>query len=189
MGWAMVKSGLVDVPRPSPWRLALHLLLAFALFGLLFHELLPAIAKPRLARSFLLALVTIGVASGAAMAGTRAGFLYPTFPTMGGHWVPPGLYPEGARSIAEDAISAHFDHRLLALIVTIAAILAAFQAESASRLRARILLAAVSLQVALGAATVLLHVPIALAVLHQLGGLAVFAAAVSLAGARVGDRQ
>jgi cytochrome c oxidase assembly protein subunit 15 len=36
MGWYMVKSGLVDDPRVSQYRLAAHLGLAFMLFGLMF---------------------------------------------------------------------------------------------------------------------------------------------------------
>src|SRR5262249_33644069 len=33
LGWYMVQSGLVDDPRVSPFRLAAHLALAFAIFG------------------------------------------------------------------------------------------------------------------------------------------------------------
>jgi cytochrome c oxidase assembly protein subunit 15 len=181
MGWAMVKSGLVDAPRPSPWRLMAHLLLAFAIFGVLFHAALPKIeAGPRSFAKALVGLVAVAVASGAAMAGTRAGWLFPTFPTMGGRWVPPGVFPDGPRSIGEDALTAHFDHRLLALAVLVATTMVWWRVEGPLRARSRRLVALVLVQGALGAATVLLHVPLAAAALHQLGGLAVFAAAVSL---------
>ncbi|MGZ3419200.1 MAG: COX15/CtaA family protein [Polyangiales bacterium] len=181
MGWAMVKSGLVDVPRPSPWRLMAHLLLAFALFGILLHAAIPKIeARTRFGEKALVGLVAVAVASGAAMAGTRAGWLFPTFPTMGGAWIPSGVFRDGVRSIGEDALTAHFDHRLLALVVVVAALTLWSRARAPLRTRSRWLLAAVLLQVSLGAATVVLHVPLALAALHQLGGLAVFAAAISL---------
>lgn len=42
MGWFMVKSGLVDLPYVSPYRLAVHLLLAFILYGLCFRFALDA---------------------------------------------------------------------------------------------------------------------------------------------------
>jgi cytochrome c oxidase assembly protein subunit 15 len=49
MGWYMVKSGLVNDPQVSPYRLTAHLLLAFSIFALLWWEFLrrcPLFAPP-----------------------------------------------------------------------------------------------------------------------------------------------
>jgi len=191
MGWLMVASGLVDVPHVSTVRLAGHLLLAFALFAVLAWELLDHLALPRVeaparlvaaSRAFI-ALVVVAVTSGAAMAGTRGGWLFATFPTMNGAWVPDGVFREGPRAAIHDPLTAHFDHRLLALLVALAAValVVAARGESAPLRRWVTWIAvAVTAQITLGAATVMLHMPIAIAVTHQLGGLVVFATALGL---------
>lgn len=195
MGWLMVASGLVDVPHVSTVRLALHLLLAFALFSVLAWELLDHLDRPVLssdaikgsglsisARAFL-ALVVVTVTSGAAMAGTRGGWVFATFPTMNGAWLPPGAFAAGAGSVVHDPVTAHFDHRLMALLVALAALgllVAARGQAPLIRRHAAGIFAVVAAQIALGAATVMLHMPIAIAVTHQLGGLVVFAAALAL---------
>jgi heme a synthase len=192
-GWLMVRSGLIDVPHVSTYRLALHLLLAFAIFGVLLrtalerpsplalHETNDSPALSRATRALAL-LVVAAVASGAAMAGTRGGYLFATFPTMNGAWIPDGLYRAGARAAFEDPLTAHFNHRALALLVVIATSLLAIAARGQPLLRRRVgfLIAAVALQITLGALTVTLHVPLVMAVAHQLGGLVVFAAGIAL---------
>jgi len=197
VGWLMVKSGLFDVPHVSPYRLVLHLMIGFAIFGVLFHAWLdeiglePVEVTPSLGRASrpLLALVAVAAASGGAMAGTRAGHLFATFPDMNGAFVPGDVYGGGPRSVFEDPLTAHFDHRLLALLVTVAALsFLAFAWSSPLRRRAIALSVAVAVQITLGAATVILHVPIAIAVLHQLGGLIVLGASVAvLQGCRAAD--
>lgn len=197
VGWLMVKSGLRDVPHVSPYRLALHLMLGFSIFGVLFDALLghtgaevvevsPAVAR---ASRSILAIIAITAASGAAMAGTRAGLLFATFPHMNGVFVPADVFAHGPRSVFEDPLTAHFDHRLLALIVTLAVLgFAVLVAQTALRRRALYLLGAVALQITLGALTVILHVPIAIAAAHQFGGLILFATAVAVArGCRAAD--
>jgi len=46
VGWVMVASGLVDTPYVSPVKLAMHLGLAFAIFGLIEWQLLVALSSP-----------------------------------------------------------------------------------------------------------------------------------------------
>lgn len=197
VGWLMVKSGLRDVPHVSPYRLALHLMLGFTIFGVLFDAALTHVGAavvevgPGLAHASrgVLGVIAVTAVSGAAMAGTRAGLLFATFPHMNGVFVPADVFAHGPRSMFEDPLTAHFDHRLLALVVTVAALaFAALAAQTPLRRRALYLLGAVALQITLGAATVMLHVPLAVAAAHQLGGLIVFAAAVALAhGCRAAD--
>jgi cytochrome c oxidase assembly protein subunit 15 len=106
MGWYMVKSGLVDDPRVSQYRLAAHLGLAFLLFGLMFWTGL-GMLQARQAKvgagdtarttrrlgNGLVALVFIMVLSGALVAGIHAGLAYNTFPLMNGNFVPPTWPP------------------------------------------------------------------------------------------------
>ena len=45
LGWYMVKSGLVDVPRVSPYRLTAHLIVAVAIYAYLFWTALGLLSK------------------------------------------------------------------------------------------------------------------------------------------------
>jgi len=96
MGWYMVKSGLVDDPRVSHFRLTAHLGLALVIFcvemwiaiGLLQRE--PG--KPRAFALLVLGLVLLMALSGGFVAGLRAGHAYSTFPLMNGHLIPPEAF-------------------------------------------------------------------------------------------------
>lgn len=185
MGWLMVKSGLVNDPRVSPARLALHLGFAFALAGLLLRTALwlragmPARAErtPRaLAADALAGLVFLMALSGALVAGNHAGLAFNTWPLMLGSLVPPGLYAlDGfVTSSLRDVMSVQFNHRMIALALL--AIVPAFwrYARAGARRWCDAVLAVFAAQIALGIATLVLAVPISLAVLHQANALALF---------------
>src|SRR3954470_11936043 len=99
VGWYMVKSGLVDDPRVSSLRLAMHLGLAFLLYGLMFYTALGLLSPLRTASSdearrragFLVGLVFVMVLSGALVAGIHAGYAYNTWPLMNGEAIPPEI--------------------------------------------------------------------------------------------------
>jgi cytochrome c oxidase assembly protein subunit 15 len=193
LGWYMVKSGLVDVPHVSPYRLMAHFLVGVLLFAVLLSSTLDALASEppdaplsssvTLAKRAFVVVVTLTLAWGALMAGHHAGLVFSDFPTMGGDLVPvqfrsrPFLF----RDLVADLVGVHFMHRVLALLLLFcaAALLAVVLRSSASR-RARafaaLLVFVVLLQGTLGALTVMRHVPIALASLHQ--GTAVLVVAV-----------
>jgi cytochrome c oxidase assembly protein subunit 15 len=128
MGWYMVKSGLVDDPRVSQYRLAAHLGLAFLLFGLMFWTglgmLQPRRQKSRRQRrrgharlgNGLVALVFVMVLSGALVAGIRAGLAYNTFPLMNGHFLPPESLWSSRwwLNFFTNMALVQFDHRLIA---------------------------------------------------------------------------
>ncbi len=188
LGWYMVKSGLVDRPHVSQYRLTAHLGLAlliyawllWLLFGLLFPRQAeePAAGGARKAVPWLLGLVATTILSGGFVAGLKAGLAYNTFPKMGDQWLPPAgwmLHP-GWRNFFENIATVQFDHRVLALL-TFASIVI-FWNYARSRLRTRsartgihLLLLAAVIQVSLGISTLLLHVPVALGVTHQGGAL------------------
>ena len=94
LGWYMVKSGLVDEPRVSPYRLVSHLGLAFFIFAYLFwiwmRQKWPEVLKKTKCRSLLLltALCFLQILYGGFMAGLHAGKMYNTFPKMNGLWLP-----------------------------------------------------------------------------------------------------
>lgn len=194
VGWWMVKSGLVDVPRVSPYRLATHLLFAVALLGLLvwygLGELEPATAPdaraatlPRRLGAALVAAIAVTLTWGALMAGLHAGHVAPTFPTMNGAWIPPGMGGY-ERDLFENPITVHFAHRTLAyataLLAAAVVALAWRTRDALTRRRAVALAVLVGAQLTLGALTVLRHVRIDLASAHQVNAVLVLAAAVAL---------
>jgi cytochrome c oxidase assembly protein subunit 15 len=100
LGWYMVKSGLVDVPHVSQYRLTAHLVAAFAIYAymfwvalsLLFPAQQDAPRHPWFGKTLALFIVlSVTIVSGGFVAGLKAGKIYNTFPMMGDYWIPPGL--------------------------------------------------------------------------------------------------
>jgi len=199
LGWWMVKSGLVDVPQVSHYRLSAHLGLALALYLWMLWTALGLLRDPpaRAARTrgaraglALLALGFVTALSGGLVAGLRAGLVYNTFPTMGGHWLPPELWALSPwwRNPFENVTTVQLDHRLLAALLlagVAAAWVGCLRAPGAERARiwAHAAAAAMLVQLALGIATLLNHVPVALASLHQANALTLLTALAGLAHA------
>ena len=194
LGWYMVESGLAHRVEVSQYRLVAHLGLALAIYAaILWAALDLARGEPRAvigtlwrrAAEAVLLLVALTIAAGGFVAGTRAGFVYNTFPLMGGRLVPAGyaeLQPF-MRNWFANVAAVQFDHRLLAM-TTAAAVVLLFAAglragfPAAARIALCALLAALLLQVALGISTLLLVVPIPLAAAHQAGAVLLLTAAI-----------
>ncbi len=183
LGWWMVKSGLVDRPDVSPFRLAAHLGLAVLLYILVIRTALqlwqPVIATPapatRAARVALV-LTFIQILFGALVAGLDAGLIYNTWPLMDGRIAPlylMGTYQPLWLDPFENVATAQFQHRMMAYVVVAAVAWLWWRAQGGQGRRwADVSLVAVLLQAGLGIATLLYVVPIGLAVLHQLGAVA-----------------
>ena len=199
-GWYMVQSGLVDDPRVSQLRLTLHLALAFLIFGAMLWTALSLLrrpaspAPPRPLTRFaytLAALVFVMVIAGGLVAGIRAGFAYNTFPSINGAWVPAEIMALDPwyLNFVNNMATVQFDHRALAWLLALCVpvfwwrTVRASAAPPAARRGAHLLLVLLIAQIGLGIATLLLVVPIPLAVAHQAGALAVFAAALDAAHA------
>ena len=200
LGWYMVRSGLIDEPRVSQYRLAAHLSLAVVIYVYLLALALRVLdsrgstrgtaARPFPVRWLALAAavsVFLTLVMGAFVAGLKAGYVYPTFPKMGGFWVPPGMFETAPwwRNFFENPVTAQFTHRVLAFascLVVIAAWGASLGSGVSSRVRlwAHASLAAVAAQVALGISTLLLHMPVPLAAGHQAGAIALLTCLVGL---------
>ncbi len=195
MGWYMVKSGLVDVPHVSQYRLTAHLSLAFLVFGYMLWVALSHVypggirdRHPWFGRTAALtALICVTIMSGGFVAGLDAGLVYNTFPTMGGQWLPAGLLALDPywRNAFDNLTTVQFDHRVLAL-TTLASVLAFWLLRARARFSARslaathVLLGIVLMQVTLGVSTLLLRVPLALAAAHQAVAMLLFASALYL---------
>jgi len=194
LGWYMVKSGLVDNPRVSQYRLTAHLGLAVAIyaymlwlaFDLLFRGRAVTGPGPFAGTSRLLVgLVYLMILSGGLVAGIRAGFAYSTWPLMGDTFIPRGLYAGTPAwlDMFEDITTVQFNHRMFAyLLVVVIGVFATLVYRSGvggrARLAVNFLLAALVVQVVLGISTLLLHVPVALAAAHQLGAMLLLTASL-----------
>lgn len=183
VGWLMVKSGLEDQPWVSPYRLVVHLVLGFTLLGLVFHEwqrlrypphnVIVQKSLPAWHGTLLIVLFGIVLIYGGLVAGHKAGLIYNSFPLMDGHWMPPEVGMVSNNIILQYATEpavVQWLHRLLALtFVTVCWILALF-ALLARRHRASwmvLLASAATCQATLGVVTLLMHVPVMWAALHQ----------------------
>jgi heme a synthase len=203
MGWYMVKSGLVDDPRVSQFRLTAHLGLALVIFAAMWwaglsllypRSVAPATAAQVAARRWaggVAALVFLMALTGGFVAGIRAGFAYNTFPLMNGHVVPPELFMIDPwwKNFFYNMATVQFDHRLLGWVLAVVVPLLWWRLRRTERLSARarvgghLLLAMLAVQVALGIATLVLVVPLPLAAAHQAGAVLLFAAALNVAHA------
>jgi cytochrome c oxidase assembly protein subunit 15 len=190
LGWYMVKSGLVDNPHVSQYRLTAHLGFAIIIYAYLFWValdlLFPRIKQTssRHLKRFSLtvtALVFITILSGGFVAGIKAGFAYNTFPLMAGRLIPEGLFTLEPlwRNFFENITMVQFDHRLLAtllffLIPTLWLIGRRANLPSRTRWGLVMLVVILGIQITLGISTLLLYVPVPLAAAHQAGALALF---------------
>jgi cytochrome c oxidase assembly protein subunit 15 len=195
LGWYMVKSGLVDNPAVSQYRLVAHLAAAFLIYAYMFWVALTLIyptdsstPHPWYKKTLALTtLITVTVLSGGFVAGLKAGKIYNTFPMMGEYWAPPGMFALEPwwRNLFDNMATVQFDHRVLA-IVTLALIIVYWAKIRKTDLPARVakgvnaLLHTAVLQVALGVATLLLIVPISLAAIHQAVAMLLFTVALYL---------
>jgi len=194
LGWYMVKSGLVDVPHVSQYRLTAHLVAAFLIFAYMFWVALSllypagrdAVRHPWFGRTVAVTgLIAATIVSGGFVAGLKAGKIYNSFPMMGDHWLPPGLWSlrPAWKNLFDNAVTAQFDHRWLAVTTLVVVAIYWLNARNASLPRpaavgANALLHTIILQVLLGISTLLLAVPVVLGALHQAVAMVLFTVAL-----------
>lgn len=193
MGWFMVKSGLVDIPRVSHLRLTAHLALAVMIYGYMlwiaFGLLQPNAPVPGAGRLHLFArgiaaLLFVMILTGGLVAGTRAGLLFGTFPLMGDRFLPAGLYAASFWTAAtQDPVTIQFNHRLLAYGLVALVLWFGIRARDeqlapSARRGVFMLVALLVLQVALGICTILYRVPVTLAAAHQGVAMLLFGSAL-----------
>lgn len=201
MGWYMVKSGLVDDPRVSQFRLTAHLGLAIVIFAAMFWVALSLVDPRRMAMTNaavrsarrwgigIVALVFVQILSGGFVAGIRAGFAYNTFPLMNGQLIPPEIMmiEPWWRNFFYNMATVQFDHRVLAWLLAFAVpalwwkVVGNTSVPPLARRAAHLLLVMVAVQIALGILTLIHVVPLPLAAAHQAGAVLLLAAALNLA--------
>ena len=187
IGWYMVQSGLVDNPAVSQYRLTLHLMVAVIIYAYMIRLVIGLFHSDRLVDGqagfadrlggFAIVAVFVMIASGGLMAGTHAGFIFNTFPTMGGAWVPDHLWAMSPvwLNVFENTIAIQFVHRVLALVVFMIVCAYAFllyrRNSGIDRLMSLVMIIMLANQITLGVATLLNGVPAALGVAHQAGAM------------------
>ncbi|WP_372753268.1 COX15/CtaA family protein [Mariniflexile sp.] len=186
MGWYMVKSGLVDNPDVSHYRLAAHLTTAFVTFAYTFWVALDLIFpnKKRINIPFRnvvrwgLAILMLQIIYGAFVAGLDAGFIHNHWPMMSeGKFMHETVYIEQTplyKNFIEGKSGVQFVHRILAYVVVISIIIIWQKSKKLNLTNLQIkgingLLIMVVVQFLLGVFTILLQVPVWLGVVHQVG--------------------
>ncbi len=197
IGWYMVSSGLVDRVDVSQYRLTLHLSVAFLIFALILWIAFGLGRDASTARApdisgwaarlapLLVGLIFLQVALGALVAGLKAGLAYNTWPTMDG-----AIFPEGLLrlepwwlNLFENETLVQFNHRLVAYIVTVLAVvhvIALTREPGAGPAigSAALVGAAIGIQMILGIVTLLMAVPLWLGLVHQAGAAIVLGLAI-----------
>ena len=184
LGWYMVSSGLIDRVDVSQYRLAAHLVSAafiyaaiiLVAFGVGKHRRYPSGFDDWFA-IFLVLLVLVQIAAGGFVAGLDAGQGHQTWPKMDGQWIPDGLLiiQPAWKNLFENALTVQFDHRILAYTILLASFYHGWRSLSLSGM---VFMYVVFVQASLGVLTLLLHVPLAAALIHQAGAMIVLLVAV-----------
>jgi cytochrome c oxidase assembly protein subunit 15 len=193
IGWWMVKSGFVDRTDVSQYRLAIHLGMAFFILGYILWVAMdithargahtPQALRP-LAMIVTMA-VFVTILSGGLVAGSNAGLIHNTWPLMDGGLMPTDLFEMEPwwLNAFENLNTIQFDHRIMAYVTT-GLVLLLWTKGRATPIGTRAhkalswLTLSVAIQICLGVMTLLLVVPLPIAVLHQLGAVSVFCLSV-----------
>lgn len=196
IGWWMVSSGLVGTMLDvASYRLAIHLGMAFVIFGFAGWYILhlgrtPAqllqdrrAGEPRLfsLATGLLHLTFLQIVIGALVAGIDAGRAFPTWPSMNGSFLPPDPFSLSPwwRNFFEDAGLVQFVHRMVAYSLLVFGVFVVLRSRKSGNTQTRFafnsVLAVLFLQAFLGIFTALYAAPIGLALLHQICAVALWA--------------
>jgi cytochrome c oxidase assembly protein subunit 15 len=186
LGWYMVKSGLVDNPDVSHYRLAAHLTTAFVTFGYTFWVALDIIfPDKKQINKRLRNLIRVGlyvlflqIIYGAFVAGLDAGFIHNHWPLMNeSKFMHKTVLIEQSplyKNFIEGKSGVQFIHRILAYIVVTFVLIIWYKAKKIylttyQSKGVNTLLLMVGVQFLLGVFTILLQVPVWLGVAHQIG--------------------
>jgi len=132
VGWWMVKSGLVNDPYVSQYRLTFHLINAVIIYCLLvwtcieyyFFKSIRFISSFNSKEFWIflsITLVFLTIFSGGFMAGSHAGQSFNTYPLMNDKIIPDDIYLVnlGILNIFENVVTINFNHRWLGTITFI----------------------------------------------------------------------
>ena len=186
IGWWMVKSGLVDKPDVSQYRLAIHfgnsLLILFLIYWLIL-DLKNVKSEIKFNFNLLLFFVIfITIIAGSFVAGMDAGLMYNTYPLMNDNFLPDDYLSLGILDPFENPGSAQFHHRHLGLISVLAIIIFFIKNYSNKKvfLSLIFLMLLIVIQFVLGIYILLNYVPNLNASLHQIGAILIFLTIVNI---------
>ena len=191
VGWWMVSSGLTERVDVAPYRLAVHLGLAFVILGLLVwnglrltrpeHETL--LARRQRFSGLVTAISGIGILTfiqilaGALVAGHDAGRGYTDWPLMNGAILPPEATEMTPfwKNFFENPALVQFDHRIIGYLLFAGIIWLWFRSRRSGHARLKrwhdwVLVAATG-QMLWGILTVLNGAPLFYAIVHQIGAV------------------
>lgn len=195
VGWWMVSSGLTGTMLDvASYRLATHLGLAFVILGFIawyVFELgqsekdLIQRRRSREAGVFtitkgLLAVAFVQILLGALVAGIDAGRNYVDWPLMAGGFFPPDMFALDPwwRNFFEDDGLVQFTHRMVGYALFAFGIYAWRVARRSGNTQVRfgfnLVLAMMTLQMVLGIVTVMYSAPWQIAIVHQIGAVALW---------------
>ncbi len=186
MGWYMVKSGLVDIPAVSHYRLAAHLMTAFITFAYAFWVAMDLLYPKKKAINknfrnllwFGMIVLLLQIIWGAFVAGLDAGWIHNTWPKMtGGEWIHETVFIEQNpvwKNFIEGKSGVQFVHRYLAYIVVAVILYIWYRSRHLSltlpqKRGIQWLVGLVFFQFLLGVLTLIYAVPVWLGVAHQVG--------------------
>ena len=194
IGWWMVASGLVTRVDVAPLRLAVHLTMAAIIYAGVLWTALTLTVRGRVPRpspirrigaGAVLVWVFVQIFLGALVSGNHAGLVYDTWPLMNGDLLPPDAFATTPlwHDLVDNPATVQFLHRmsayvLFALVITQFVTIVVTARTATARVSAFALGFAVAFQIMVGIATLLMHVPFALALIHQATAMAVLTAAV-----------
>ncbi len=195
LGWYMVKSGLVDRPDVSHYRLAAHLTTAFLTFAYTFWVALDLIFPDKKVidkkfRNFIrisLVVLMFQIIYGAFVAGLDAGWIHNHWPFMNeSKLIHETVYTEQNPTylnFIEGKSGVQFVHRTLAYVVVFCILAIWYKAKrialtSLQTKGINALLIMVGVQFSLGVLTLIYAVPVWLGVLHQVGAFILLSAMI-----------
>ena len=185
LGWFMVRSGLIDNPDVSHFRLALHLTFAFITFAytlwvaldLIYPERkLPLLNLQKIAR-YALVFLLLQIIYGGFVAGLNAGLIHNHWPLMSdGQLIHDSVFIEQKTlllNLTEGKSGVQFVHRTLAYVVVIFIGLLYYKSRTSivdkqQDFGIKLLVFLVFLQFLLGVFTLLYAVPLWLGLAHQI---------------------
>lgn len=186
LGWFMVRSGLIDNPDVSHFRLSLHLTFAFITFAYTLWVALDLIYPERNINKILplrtiaryaLAALLIQIIYGGFVAGLNAGLIHNHWPLMSdGEFIHESVFIEQSsliRNLIEGKSGVQFVHRTFAYVVVGIILFLFFKSKKYTLTNTQVngintLIVFVFIQFLLGVFTLLYSVPLALGLIHQI---------------------
>ncbi len=185
LGWFMVRSGLIDNPDVSHFRLSLHLTFAFITFAytlwvaldLIYPERKIAVLSLRNTARLALVVLVLQIIYGGFVAGLNAGLIHNHWPLMSdGQFFHESILLEKDSwllRLTEGKSGVQFVHRTLAYIVVLLIFLLAFKSHKfdltkSQKIGINALVIIVLIQFSLGVFTLLYSVPLWLGLTHQI---------------------